>query len=392
MKILHVNDYYTPYGGVEHYILSVARLLSEHGHSNAILYTRQTNGTISVGDWPAFFVRMDGDISVQVREILTAEMPDAVYLHHVSSPVLIETLVTRLPTVAYVHGFTAVCPGLGKYYRRGDRVCTRRFGWGCVPMHYLRRCSAARRPATLMRLMRQTSALKRTLLQVPRLLVGSRYMVDLLMQNDFSEDSISILAPHFFPENISLTYTPPREMTCVVYAGRLEIEKGFPYLLRAFTRLSEKVHLLVAGDGTQRAIYERLASDLQLSGRIEFSGWLDQEAMEEVYRRCNLVVLPSICPESFGKVGVEALAHGRPVIAFDVGGIADWLEDGVNGILVAPRDVSGLANAIGELLENPQRAMALGRNGQLMVAERYCASGHLVALLEAFEKARQAYV
>jgi len=392
MKILHVNDNYTPYGGVENYILSVAHLLSEQGHSNVILYTQQTMDTICDSDWPAFWVQTNGDIITQVKEVLATEMPDVVYLHHVSSPLLIEYLTSQLPTVAYVHGFTAVCPGLGKYFRRGDRICTRPFGWGCVPMHYLRCCSAARRPSTLMRLMRETAALKRALVDVPRLLVGSFYMVDLLVQNGFSSNRISILPPHFLPDNIPLIYTPSLEAKCVLYAGRLEIEKGIPYLLRALSKLPEDVRLSIAGDGTQRASYERLAHDLKLVGRTEFLGWLDQESMEEVYRRCNLVVLPSICPESFGKVGVEALAHGRPVVAFDVGGISDWLENGVSGILASPGNVPQLTNAIGDLLANPKKAMAFGCNGQRMVAERYRASVHLAALLESFEKAKQAYV
>ncbi len=139
MKILHVTGNYTPQGGVEQYILSVAPLLAAHGHGNAVLYSEQSPLAIRDGAWPAYYVRPDQASAAQVQQVLAAEQPDVAYIHHVASPALVETLAGRLPAVAYVHGFTAVCPGLGKYFRRGDTVCRRPFGWDSAPMHYLRR-------------------------------------------------------------------------------------------------------------------------------------------------------------------------------------------------------------------------------------------------------------
>lgn len=380
MKILHVTDNYTPQGGVQQYILSVARLLADHGHGNAVLYTEQTPLTIRDGAWPAYHVRTDQPIAAQVHQVLAAEQPDVAYIHHVSSPALVEELAGQLPAVAYIHGFTAVCPGLGKYFRRGDTVCTRPFGWGCVPMHYLRRCSAARRPSTLARLMRTTADLRAALLHASRFLVGSRYMADLLAQNGFTAGKIAVLPPHFLPDDLNLVYTPPTEPFSVLYAGRLEIEKGVPYLLRALHLLPDRVRLVIAGDGTLRGDYERLSADLGLAGRVEFLGWADADGMERCYRRCALVVMPSICPESFGKAGVEALTHGRPVVAFAVGGIPDWLDDGVTGLLARPADSAALAAKIRELLDDPARQQAMGRAGQRSVAERYTAQRHLSTL------------
>lgn len=391
MKVLHVTDHYTVQGGVQQYILSVARLLAEHGHQNAVLYTEDSSETIRDGGWPAYCIDPRAGVSAQMQRVLDLERPDVAYVHHVAYPAVIEDIGSRLPSVAYVHGFTAVCPGLGKYFRRGDVVCERAFGVGCVPMHYLRRCSAARHPRTLQRMMRNTAALKQALLQLPRLLVGSQYMVALLIQNGFSSGQIGTLPPHFIPDATVLTYEPPAEVHSLLYAGRLEIEKGFPYLLHALTQLPEHVHLVVAGDGTQRRRYEELAREFGLATRVEFLGWLNTAGMLERYRQAALVVLPTICPESFGKSGVEAHSMGRPVVAFNVGGVSDWLQDGVNGSLVPPRDVSGLARAIMDLLSNPARSAAVGRNGQRMVGERFRASEHLNDLLQAFEKARDGF-
>lgn len=391
MKILHVTGNYTPQGGVQQYILGVARLLSEHGHSNAVLYTEQTALTMRDGAWPAYHVQVGADVAAQVQRVLDAERPDVAYIHHVSSPPLIQHLADRLPAIAYVHGFSAVCPGLGKYFRRGDTVCDRAFGWGCAPMHYLRRCSAARRPSTLARLMRDTAALRQALLRLPRFLVGSRYMAGLLAQNGFPAEKITVLPPHFLPDGSELAYTPPAEPASILFAGRLEIEKGVPYLLRALAELPGDVRLVAAGDGTQRGRYESLARQLRVAERVEFLGWQGANDMEELYGRCGLVIIPSICPESFGKSGVEALTAGRPVVAFNVGGISDWLRDGVNGFLVTPKDVREMARRIEQLVRDEPLRIRLGQAGQAGVARGYAASAHLAALLRAFAAAAGAH-
>ena len=388
MKVLHVTDNYTPQGGVQQYILSVGRLLAANGHSNVVIHSEQSALTIRDGAWPAYHVATGGaDMTAQVQRVLEIEQPDVAYIHHVSAPELIERLAAQLPAVAYVHGFTAVCPGLGKYFRRGNTVCQRPFGWGCVPMHYLRRCSDARRPSTLARLMRTTAALQQALLGLPRFLVGSLYMAALLAQNGFPAESITVLPPHFLPDDTRLTYTPPEEPQIILYAGRLEIEKGVPYLLHALADLPPAVRLVVDGDGTQRARYEAMGRELGLGARIDFLGWLEEEALSSTLRRCSLVVMPSIFPEPFGKTGIDALVHGRAVVAFDVGGISDWLHDGVNGFLVKPKDTRGLADRTDQLVRDEPLRTRLGQAGQASVLRQYAASHHLTILLQTFAAA-----
>jgi glycosyltransferase involved in cell wall biosynthesis len=391
MKILHVNDNYTAQGGVEQYILTVGRLLADHGHSNVIIYTEQPASTIRKGAWPAYHIQTGADIAAQVQKVLDVEQPDVAYIHHASSPALIELVGSILPAVAYVHGFTTVCPGLGKYFRRGDVICERPFGWGCVPMHYLRRCSAARNPRTLARLIRSTEALKQAVIKIPRFLVASKYMANLLVQNGFSAEKINILPPHFLPDNISLTYTPSDEGETILFAGRLEIEKGFPYLLQAFTLLPDTVKLKVAGDGTQRSNYEAAAKEIGVANRIKFLGWLDRDTLQQALDRCKLVVMPSIFPEPFGKTGIDAHTHGRPVVAFDAGGISEWLHEGANGFLVDPRNSRKFADRIDQLLHNEALRIEFGQDGQNGVVRQFAASQHLTILMATFEMVRHQY-
>jgi len=376
MKILHLDDRFTRQGGVGQYILSLAELLERHGHESLVAY--RDAATCPGSSVPAHVLPQD---PVGARAALTAlvarERPDVAMVHHVSSPELIHTVTQLLPAVAYVHGFVAVCPGLAKYHRRGDRVCEHAFDWRCFPTNYLRRCSSARKPLTMLRLMRHTAELKAAYAEVGHLVVGSEYMRGLLVQNGFRRDAISVLAPHFVDPADIPPYAPPEEPKTVLYAGRLEIEKGLPYLIRAMALLPASVELIVAGDGTQRSPLEALVSGLDLQDRIQFLGWQSDHDLKALYRRCSMLVVPSVCPEPFGKVGIEAMTHGRPVVAFDVGGIGEWLAGRVTGRLVTPRDISGLAQAIGELVAVPVLCERMGRNGQRYVQETLGAETHL---------------
>lgn len=383
MRILHVTDNYTPHGGVEQYLLSVTGLLARHGHDNIILYLHERSEILADGPWPSYQLPPEYHpeaVASYLRSILDSEQLDVAYVHQVTSPEVIAAVTHVLPSIAYMHNVSAICPGLAKYYRRGDRTCTRPYGWGCVPMHYLRRCSAARHPRTLAQLMRKTARLKYAYQQMPRVLVASEYMQSLLIQNGFTADRISLLAPHFLTSEQIPTYRTPEFPYTILYAGRLEIEKGVPYLLRALRLLPEGVRLMIAGDGTLRAEYERMCESLGLTSRVQFLGWIESNRLSGCYQQSALTVIPSICPEPFGKTGIEALTQGRPVVAFAVGGIPEWLDDGVTGLLAHPTDSADLACKIQALLEDRQRQEAMGRHGQRIVAERYASDQHLVTL------------
>jgi glycosyltransferase involved in cell wall biosynthesis len=99
-----------------------------------------------------------------------------------------------------------------------------------------------------------------------------------------------------------------------------------------------------------------------------------------VYSRAAVLVVPSLWPEPFGLIGLDAASLGLPAIAFDVGGIREWLTDGVNGRLVDPElGVTGLASAIAELLDNAELRARMSR-GSREAAARLSVVAHVTAL------------
>ena len=97
-----------------------------------------------------------------------------------------------------------------------------------------------------------------------------------------------------------------------------------------------------------------LAKELNLNSRVEFIGYRSHEELQRYFQRATVGVVPSVWPEPFGMVGLEFMHHQLPVIAFNSGGISDWLKDGHNGFLVPWMDISTMAQRIDYLLQNKE--------------------------------------
>jgi glycosyltransferase involved in cell wall biosynthesis len=154
----------------------------------------------------------------------------------------------------------------------------------------------------------------------------------------------------------------------VLYVGRLSPEKGIAELVAA----TEGLNLVVAGDGLLR----RLVPDAL--------GFVPHEELGALYDRAAVVVCPSY-REGLPLCVLEAMAHGKPVVASAVGGIPELVEDGVTGFLVEPGDVAGLRAAIERLLADPLLRRRLGRAGRERVAERCSWERVTAATVAAYE-------
>jgi glycosyltransferase involved in cell wall biosynthesis len=146
--------------------------------------------------------------------------------------------------------------------------------------------------------------------------------------------------------------------------GRLIPIKGHDVLLRAVARARDRVPgltLEIAGDGELEPELRATAAALGLGDAVTFLGRV--APADPVVERAEIVVVPSY-GEGFGMVALEAMERGRPVIASDVGGLPEIVDDGRTGVLVPPGDVAALAEAIAELASDPGRAAAIGAAGR----------------------------
>ena len=153
--------------------------------------------------------------------------------------------------------------------------------------------------------------------------------------------------------------------TKLLFVGRLDERKGFPTAVDAFERMAldrPELRLVVVGDGPDRGAADRLAPAVR--ERVTFLGTVPNRDLPPVHAACDLYLGPSVGGESFGIVLVEAMAAGLPVVASDVPGYDEVIRDGVDGLLVAPRDPAAFAEAAGRVLDDPALAGRLAQAGR----------------------------
>jgi glycosyltransferase involved in cell wall biosynthesis len=176
-------------------------------------------------------------------------------------------------------------------------------------------------------------------------------------------DAASFVVVHYGIEAGPPAPAPPDEPRLAV-VGRLIPIKGHTVLLEAVARARREVPglvLEVAGEGPLEQELRATAERLGLGDAVSFLGRVAPPG--PVFERAAIVVVPSL-GEGFGMVALEAMERGRAVIASDVGGLPEILDDGRTGLLVPPEDAESLTRAIVELARDPARTAALGAAGR----------------------------
>lgn len=159
----------------------------------------------------------------------------------------------------------------------------------------------------------------------------------------------------------------------LVFAGRLEYEKGVQTVLRALPRLRRRhpgLRLVIAGVGTHEDPLRELATQLRVSKAVSFTGYLEADELAELAAAADVAVVPSIY-EPFGLVALEAAAAGTPLVVSDTGGLREFVEHGITGLRFTADDVSGLANAVSSLLRDEVLARRIARQARSVLAENY---------------------
>jgi glycosyltransferase involved in cell wall biosynthesis len=142
--------------------------------------------------------------------------------------------------------------------------------------------------------------------------------------------------------------------------------KGIRFLLEAAAQLKPRfpdLKVVLAGDGFERPELARLASDLGIAEDVTFLGWVPNTDLPPYYRAAAVSVIPSL-EEGFGIPAAEAMGCEVAVVASDAGGLPEVVEDGVTGLVVPRGDSGALANAIGALLQDPERRRVMGLAGR----------------------------
>lgn len=368
-------------GGVSAHVQSSAAVLADHGIDVRVM-AKEVEASeavpgVTLYECPELF-DTDAPMARRIGDALN-DKPDVIHLHQVDLPDVISEMRKSAPMVISAHVYSACTSGV--YYFQPGHECTRAHGPGCAFNLLARGCAHTLNVTSLPG--RYSGASRRVqALRSADLVVAYSSSVD----RHLAANGLLRRRTVPFPATIIALPSPPEPaQRRIVFAGRIVPHKGVAVLIRAAREVNAE--FVVCGDGRQLRAMRSLARRCGVERRVRFTGWLSAEQLAAEFANCSIVAVPSLWPEPFGLVGIEALAAGRPVVASATGGIGDWLDDGVSGLLVKPGDAGALARALNELLADPDRRRTMGDAGRAAVKERFSAERHAAALLDAYASA-----
>jgi len=389
MRVLFVHERFGNLAGAEANVLATATELKRRGHHLGILHGPGTGR--AEADWEETFgdrfPLAPEDSSFAVNAALESFQPDLAYVHKLADLTALGALTSAdLPLVRMVHDHDLYCMRGYKYFYFTRRICTRASSPYCL---FPCGASLARNGDGGFPLKWVSYAAKKKELQLNRqfhrLIVNSCYMRAELMRNRFPAEKIERHAP--VPPDVDPGFRSSfSDRNLIVYAGQIVRGKGVDVLLEALAGVRAPFECVVLGDGNHRPSCEQMSRKLGLADRVEFKGFVRSEELKNYYRECSLVVMSSVWPEPFGMAGIEAMRYGLPVVAFDAGGIKEWLIDGRNGFLVPWMDRATYAARVEALLRDKTLARQMGETGRRLVSEHYDFARYITGLEDLFAR------
>jgi glycosyltransferase involved in cell wall biosynthesis len=377
-------------GGIESYLGAVMPAMRRAGLEVAFFYEADEPSSrerIDLADAvPVFSVPSTG-VGAAVRQ-LSQWKPDVLYIHGLHDVDTADRLLDLAPSVTFVHTYVGTCISGTKTHRNPRAMaCSRQFGRACLALYLPRGCGG-RNPVTMMHLYRTQWRRQENLARQAAVITHSEHMKDELVRHGIAASVVSY--PVSVPD-VDDNHT--HESIDILFAGRMENVKGGALLLNALPLIRRAIdtplRVEFAGDGPERQQWDEISKAIQANDpeiAVRFSGWADEKQLSAKMRASRLLVVPSVWPEPFGSVGMAAGQHGVPAAAFAVGGIPQWLRDGVNGHLApTPPAADGLAEAIVKCLRDPSHYQDLSR-GAAEMAARFTMERHIPEVISVFER------
>ncbi|GAC1418125.1 MAG: hypothetical protein NVSMB57_12880 [Actinomycetota bacterium] len=394
MKILHVARYGSVKGGTEAYVRELIRGQQDAGHDVALAYRFDPDDSrTEVRDGVQLSSITSGGAAPsaveasEVVRVMTSMSPDMVHIHNFEAAWLPGFAARFAPVVSGIHDHRLDCPTGTRYWTAWNRVCDIGPGARCLGYNVAAHCGSLKANATLEPYLRWRR-LRAAATNGPEIQVFSQFMANALARAGVRAP-VSV-TPYPAP-GLPLHADPPvtRAYPIVFATGRITKEKGFDLLIDALFTVKTPVHLAIAGDGHHARTLR--AREVPQPHTIEHLGWVSSETLASWYRAATVMAVPSAWPEPFGIVGLEAMSAAKPVVATRVGGISEWLRDGVTGIAVPPQDAHALGRAIQSLLDDPATRDRMGQAGESLVREQFSLNAHLERVEQMYEQARRGW-
>ena len=401
MRVAIANSSHRVVAGVETYL---HRLMPELlGHGCEVAFFSESGGfddtrppIVATSEAPVWCIAELGASTAFAA--LRKWRPDVIYVHGVHDIAVEAELLSIAPAVFFAHAYNGTCISGRKSFRTpAMEPCERRFGAACLAYYYVRRCGGLN-PVTMWHDYHEQEARLLNLRRYRAIITSSEHMRREYLKHGLASASVHLvrlpISRHRSLAPSSRTAMDRSRELRLLFAGRMVFEKGGGILIDAIPRVAsivgKSVQLDLVGDGPARPGWQNFARKVMQNNssvKIIFHPWLESTELAAAFDSSDLLVVPSTWPEPFGLTGPEAGLHSLPAAAFAVGGIPEWLHDGVNGHLADahPCRPDVLAAAIAECVRVEAHYLEL-REGAYRMASQFELNDHvsrLVAILSA---------
>lgn len=379
MKILQINKYFYQKGGAETVFLNTIAILQENGHSVVPFSLKNEKNRPS--EYSDFFVNYpelsesgilqkiinapafiyNRKAAKQLERLILQEKPDIAHIHLMFNSFSVAILPVlrkhKIPIVMSLHDHRLICPAYAFIDGKGN-LCERCLKdghyWHCIT----NKCSKGNLLNSIM--LSMDSYFRKYIINpieyVDKFIFVGEFARNKHIQfcNDFKYKSLVL---HNFT-TIKHEYPSSKE-DYLLYFGRISEEKGIPILLQAMEELPN-ITLKIVGKGP---LLDKLKE--RKLPNVEFVGYKSGEELFQYIRKAKFIVTPSICYENNTMVIPESFTLGTPAIASQIGGIPEFIQEGINGFLVKPRSSEDLKKTIVKafnLSDEEYKTMCLNAN------------------------------
>lgn len=407
MKIILANYRYYVSGGPEIYMFNVKRLLEEAGHTVIPFSVRSPlneetpysryfpHGKSESGDayfndvkkTPKNIARLlscafyNREAYKNLRRLIQDERPDVVYvLQQINalSPSIFKACNDEGVRVVHrLSDFNIMCP-------RSDFLCNGIVCTACINGDYSKAadmsCCHGSRATTAVRISSMKYHRRKNLFNfIDAYICPSKFTASLLEKSGIPDEKINVVPtfttiPSHFADDVE-------GEGYALYLGRISPEKGVDLAVKAATRNID-VKLKVTGriDDDFASSIKEMAVKAGILERVDFVGFVQGEEKDRLIDGASCVLCPSTWFENMPNTVLEAYAHGKPVVVFDIGCMAELVKSGETGFVLPLGDVDALANSIAFYLNNPDEARRQGANGRNMLLSKFTPQNHLEML------------
>jgi len=405
-KILLISEYFPPriFGGGELSAYELAKGLSENGLNVSVL-TSQTpmeEGFEIKDGFKIYRLMKTGNnphsiIENIIRKIIFPISEEKILRHldekfeiiHCLNNTSIIGCKTKRKTIATINGYGMFCPKGNLFYKE-IRTCS-----GCnfpkfiscvIKSEYIGkmklRLYLKYNPIfwifTYVDYMRKNNSIR----HINKFIVVNDIIRKFLIKNKVNEKDIIKIPNIMTIREIKKRMEYPLEKGTIniTYIGTLDKIKGVDILIKAFNELKGKnLRLLIVGDGPERKKLENIAGN-----HVRFLGKIDYRLIPYIYKKSDIIVIPSKWPEPFSRVLLEATYYGKPIIATNVGGNSEGVIDGRNGFLVKP-DITDIKEKLQYLLENSEIMKKMGKESRRIFKERFDRENIIKRIIEFYD-------